>query len=64
MLKIKMGHLPGDIPIADKAAMMEGRGKGRYARKMGKAFRRDVLRKVRTILKQRTNEEIKLSLDP
>lgn len=60
MFKIKMGHLPGDIPISDKIRLMEGSDPDK---KLAKAFRRDVLRKTRTIRKRRNILEIQQQLE-
>lgn len=69
MLKIKMRHMPGDIPLRDKIALMENRpdealGHVCYNRaNHAKAFRRMIRGRLRAVLKERTQKEIKDQMD-
>lgn len=59
MIKIKMGHLPGDVSRKTKIDMMEGKYPDK---KVSKAFKKLVRMKEKALLKERLRKEIKEQL--
>ena len=57
--RIKMHQQPGDIPVFKKAAMLEGRDP---RRKLAKSFKREHLKRERTVLRERTRKEVESQL--
>jgi hypothetical protein len=55
-----MHQQPGDISKGAKIAMMEGRDP---RRKLSKSFKKDVLARERTVLRERTRSDVKTALE-
>ncbi len=58
--RIKMHQQPGDISKQRKQAMLEGRDP---RRKVAKSFKRELLKRERTVLRERTRKEIARQLE-
>ena len=58
--RIKTGHTPGDVSKSVKQAMLEGR---HPERRRSKAYKRELLKKERTVLRERTRVEVARQLD-
>ena len=58
--RIKTHQQPGDISKACKQAMLEGRDP---RRKLSKSFKRELLKRERVVLRERTRKEIQRQFD-
>lgn len=56
MIPIKWGHTPGDVGKSIKAQMMEG---AHPNKKRSKSFRNMVLARLRAVLRERAQREIR-----
>lgn len=60
MIPIKMHQMPGDIGKREKISMLEGRC---LDRRRAKAYRKMIRSRERTVLRERTRNEIEKQLE-